>query len=530
MFIDELAKTYLRLEKIKLTLNTVSKKQEKAIKQLNQDVYITDLIVRSPFAPFGESSSHTKHQISSRLRLQAFIAILFGLANEYHQELYCEKDSRGFYHLKKEKKNHVTRLSTHEFSLYTKKPLTLNKFQLLLNDIEKMADNLTPNVHILLSSFAVQNNNGTLFNMSLFIEGGSPSRIHAFSKNTASSEDIYYKDVQSLFSQQQDQMGTFHADEITSEDGITISTGSVFEVKTKGGACYTQAIDICLDHELQHSKELITRRLLTSATPDELFPNQIEQCISSNTIHVNEDSLISDSFLHVDRNTSMRSYGATMGSKLLTDTARRRIIPIEYPNTRIIECSFGYQIIYPPFGSEYFLEVFSERPAGKYRPEFQSAVNQHNQKVLERQVAFLKQESLGNKEVDKLVLNIDKSTMLLHWIEQLEKGMLKRCKPTVLQEIFKTEEYKQKLEAKEVISDSMKLMKDAIRLKGNASVLLLRAWKEGLGFRLDSIGSLSVQSPLKKALKKDIKEIIDNKLQKELGCEFEPPKLKNNSI
>lgn len=530
MFIDELAKTYLRLEKIKLTVNTVSQKQEKALKQFNQNIYITDLIVRSPFASFGESSSHAKHQVSSTLRLQTQIATLFALANEHHREMYCEKDSLGFYQLKKEKKNHVTRLSTHEFSFYTKTPLTLNEFQLLLSDIEKMADTLTPNVYILLSSFAVHNNAGTLFNMSLFIEGGTPSKIHAFSKNTASAQDIYYTDQQSLFSQQQDKKGTFHADAITAKDGITISTGSVFEVKTKGGACYTQAIDICLDHALQHSKELITRRILTSENHNELLPNQIEQCISSNTIHIHEDSLISDFFIHVDPNTSMHNYGATGGGKILTDMAIKRIIPIEYPNMKIIEYNFGYQIINPSFGSEYYIEVFNERPAGKYKPELQPAVNQHNQEVLVRQLAFLKQEYLGKIEAATLVLNIDQSTMFLQRIEQLEKTMLKRCKLTVLQELFKTEEYKQKLEAKEIISEHMKLMKDAIHLKGNSSVLLLRAWKKDFDSRLNSIGSLSIQSPLKKALKKDIKEVIDNKLQKDLGCEFEPQEFKNNSI
>ncbi|MDR3502121.1 MAG: hypothetical protein P4L79_06010 [Legionella sp.] len=520
MFIDELASTYIVLEKIKPLLNKVSQKQKSALDQLNQNVAITDLVVRTPFAPYGEAVPSTNNPVQPAInRLQAYITTLFAFANEYHGAINCELES-GNYQLKKDKKNNITRLSTHEFSFYTEQALTLTEFQLILSKIEKMAGKLTPNVHVLLSSFAVRSQDGTLLNMSVFIESGTPLSVHVFSKNTASKNDVNYDGVDSLFSQQQDEQVTFHADNISGESGFIISTGSVFEVKTQGGACYTQAIDICLDHGLQHSKEQLIRRILEN--DDEILPNQIEHCISSNSIELYNDSIISDYCVHIDPSTSMQAYGAPLGSKMLTNEAIKRIIPNEYPQTKIVEKKWGYQVVNPPFGSDCYIEVLNERPAAKYIPELQSAVEQHNQEVQAKQLAALKQEYLGSK--GKVVQHIEQNNHLIHRMDELEKRMLKRCKPNVLQELLKTDEYKHKLEAKDVVSRCIKLMKDAINDKGNASLLLVRAWKKDFNGQIDAITPFGVQSSFKKALKKELREVIDNKLSKDLGCNFEPPR------
>lgn len=520
MFIDDLASTYITLEKIKPLLNKVSQKQKRAIEQLNQNVAITDLVVRMPFAPYGEAVPSTYNSVHPAInRLQAYITTLFAFANEYHHAINCEQTS-GSYQLKKEKINNITRLSTHEFFFYTEQPLTLTEFQFIISNIETMAGNLTPNIHVLLSSFAVKNKDDTLLNMSIFIESGNPPATHIFSKNTASQNDVNYDGACSLFSQQQDQQVSFHADNIGEKNGNIISTGSVFEVKTQGGACYTQAIDICLDHALQHSKELLIRRILENG--DEILPNQIEHCVSSNSIALYDDSIISDYCVHIDPSTSMQAYGAQTDSKKLTNNAIKRILPNEYPQTRIVENKWGYEIVNPPFGTDCYIEVLRERPAAKYLPELQSAVERHNQEVHAKQLTALKQEYLGIKE--NIVQHIEQSNQLMHRMDELEKGMLKLCKPNVLQELLKTDEYKHKMEAKDVISSCIKFMKNAINDKGNASLLLVRAWKKDFNSQIDRITPCGVQSSFKKTLKKELHETIDNKLSKDLGCDFEPPR------
>ena len=398
-------------------LKKVSQKQKSALEQLNQNVTITDLVVRTPFDPYGETSPYDNKQKQPTIkRILAHIATLFAFANEYHGAINCTRVADS-YQLEEDKKNSITRLSTHEFSFYSKQALTITEFQLILGDIEKMASRLTPNVHILLSSFAVNTRDSKLLNMSIFIEGGNPPDIHVFSKNTASNNDVHYTGISSLFSQQQDEQVTFHADKISEQDGFTVSSGSVFEVKTQGGARYTQAIDICLDHELQHSKELLVRRILENF--DEILPSQIEHCVSSNSIDLYLDSIISDYCVHIDPSTSMQIYGAQFGLKALTEKLMKRIIPREYPRMKIVEKDWGYEIVNPPFGPDCYVEVFSERPAGKYIPELQSAIEQHNQEVYAKQLTALKQKYLDTKDKGNAVQHIEQSDQLMHRTNEL---------------------------------------------------------------------------------------------------------------
>ena len=358
MFFNELEKAYLYYEENKRNLSLLSKlekRQKRALATINQSVYIRDLVVRTEDPNcYGESKPHTNiHPESSEIRLRAHVSSLFNLANEDHVTRNCERDAQGNFQLKQGNENHITRLSMNEFSLFTKNPLTMEQYQELHSDILAMADELEPNVHVLLSSFAVKDTVGKLLNMSLFVEGGKPPVIHWFSKNTASSVDINYAQEESLFSQQTEgAQVSFHAEHITTPGGETISTGSVFEVTTQGGARYTQAIDVCLDHALGHSKALMERRILSDAAPDEIFPEQVEQCVTSNWIDVISASTISDKVLHADPIRSMYfDHHAHLGSRMLTAEAKHRIIPKEFSSMAIVESETGYQLINPPFGS-----------------------------------------------------------------------------------------------------------------------------------------------------------------------------------
>ncbi len=522
MFINDLAKTYIKLEKIKDNLDKVAQKKKEILEQMNQKAYITDLVVRSPFEAFGEANAQPgKYKQTQEKRLKAYIASLLTFANEYHHALNCQADSDGFYQLKENRKNHITRLTTHEFFFYTKKPLSLEQFHAISQAIEKMAMKLTPNVHILLSSFAVQDNNGTLFNMSFFIEGGENPILHVFSKNTASDSDIDYNERQRLFSQRNQKLDAlaentdFHAEIIASQTDSAISNNSVFDVRTAGGACYTQAIDVCLDHEREHVKKLIIKRIQDNS--DEFLPNQIEQCISSNTTYLYSESLISDRFLHVDPLISMSSYGLDNGIKILENAAVGRICQPQYPAMKIVEYAEGYKMLSPPFGDNCYIEVFKEKPAGTYKSDFQTAIDEHNSKALVQQLRTLKNLHLGKLEQEKIVQAFDQSPLFLERIEQLEKKMLKRCKQTALQELLNTAECKQKRQAKKIIVSSMKLIKDAIATSGNLSILLLRSWTNDLVSKINNIASHSMQLPLKNALKRDIKEMVNNQLEDDFG-------------
>ena len=197
----------------------------------------------------------------------------------------------------------------------------------------------------------------------------------------------------------------------------------------------------------------------------------------------------------------------------------RLMIPKGYQQMAVVNHDYGYKMINPAFGSDCIIEVLEERAAGKYKPYLHPAVLQHNQQVCERKLLAARQKKLSSSEL--LIQKIDRSDALSQRMEELEQIMLNRCRPGWLQRLFHTEEYKQKIAAKLIIVQSFAFIKTLVEEHGNAAVFGIRGWKKDLDFRLRRVGSTPLPSEFKIALSKDIKNIIDEKLQKDLGCEFD---------
>lgn len=526
MRINELIEPFLEFFKAKPSLDKLYTRKHKELEAINQTIHFRDLVIRTMIPNcFGESKSHTnQYTQSTEERLNAHIASVFNLANEDHRANYCEKTMEGKFILKKGKENHITRLTMNEFSLYTSKPLTMSEYAKLDNDIRMMGAKLDTNVHVLLSSFALKDNQGRIINMSMYVEGGTPPKIHSFSKNTASRIDIDYGNQSQLFTQQVLGKTSHNVDAITSVSGENVYTGSVFEVQTVGGAVYTQAIDVCLDHAFGHSKDQIERRILDNAAPDEIIPTQIEQCITSASIEIDRKSVVSDKVLHADPIYSMiDSYKEKAGEKTLDNDAKKRTIPSEFPQMLIEGNAGGYAISNPPFGSNYVVEVLAERPAAKYLPFYQEPLKKHNSSVIERQLFASRQHDLSDEEKSAQRLSLGNTTAerISFRLMELKSNMLEQCRPSLWERIFKTEEYRQKIEAKQIINNSFDFMTDTIETQGNSAVLLMNPWKKDLDFRLKIIGSSSTHNPFKQSLSAEINQSININLKKDLNCDFE---------
>lgn len=523
MFTEDFAREYLNQKRIGLKL---SHKKDRALEKMNSEVHIRDIVVRSSGFGYGESDIESKdfnsfHNQSTQLRMMDHIGFLFDIANEDHRKNYCNKVSEGGYNIKSDSVNKVTRLTTNEFSFYTQKPLSLGEYQSVIMDIEKKAENLEPNVHVLLSSFSVQDKSGELLNLSIFVEGGKPPVFHTFAKNTSSSVDVDYNKSIKPFSQQERAASpTFHANLIASEDSQAISTGSVFEVKSQGGARYTQCIDICLDHALAHSKNLNMRRIIGDADPDEIFPSQIEQCVSSNWIDLYSDNNLSDRVLHADPVRSMvKDYGAAV-QKSLTEGELKKLIPESATEMEVTETNYGFQIEDPGFGTDFVVEVLKERPAGKYKEEFKNAVNEHNSQAVDRYI----NSSLRDIRKNSDSATFDKSQSLMTHFPRLKEALLKQCKPTLWQMLFRTQEYKQKKSARKAILKSMDFLEKTIDKHGNESLFLIRPWAKELSAKINFNFRLNLESPIKKLLNKEVNRFMNN-LGSDLKMELEqhPP-------
>ncbi|MCP0914425.1 MULTISPECIES: hypothetical protein [Legionella] len=514
MFIDDLLPAYLSYRKKIKKGNFLSSRHRQAISRMNQDIYIRDLVVRTPPARYGEAVNDTNPYLQPAVeRLGVHISFLFNLANEEHRANYCEQDVKGNFHIKKEKENYITRLSLPEFSLYTPdQPLTEEEFQNLYLKIGNMADKLEPNVHVLLSSFAIRNKHGDLLNMCLYVEGGCPSIIHAFCKSTPSDIDVTYNKREPLFSQQRDNPD-FHAHHITTKEGYTVTTGSVFEVTTKGGACFTQAIDICLDHELEHSKSFLEERINTEMMPNEILPKQIEYCVTANSIDLQYEYILASYVLHVDPLISMHhSYHAKLGKGVLAETVRYQLIPEDFNHMEIRKHKLGYLIVEPPFGSDCIVEVLAERPAARYISTVEECIDLHNKKVLNRQMDAT---NLFFSQEENLFKVIDETHALAHKMRKLEQELLKQCEPSFLQKQLKTVEYQQKQKAAQIIRNSFALIQESIAKNESGSLFLLRPWKNELLHKLNALSPCKFQS-CKDALCNKIRSALEHDFAQEL--------------
>ena len=351
--------------------------------EMNQPVHIRDLVLTTaPGHSHGEAEIHTniygKH---FKQRLLEHARFLFQFANENHRAHYCEQDGEGHYQLREDSQNNVTRLLMNEFSLYTEVPLKMDAFEELLKGI--LEEKLDPNVQVLLSSFAVRDETGKLCNIAIFVEGGDPPTIHTFAKNTAYGIDVDYGKRFELFSQQKrGYYASFHAESAASETGSVVPTAGIFEVTTQGGAQYTQVVDICSDHTGGHAKSLMFRRIRNPERSGSLLPEQVEHCITSNSVTRTEKNSLSDCVIQADPRVKVHvSQDLPLGERILSDEARARLTSDEYPQLGVLDDAHGYVIRSPIFGSDCNVEVLDERPAARYLPETQAEVEAHNERV-----------------------------------------------------------------------------------------------------------------------------------------------------
>ncbi|OGV25707.1 MAG: hypothetical protein A3F18_01370 [Legionellales bacterium RIFCSPHIGHO2_12_FULL_37_14] len=339
--------------------NGIFNKLRKKTAESNQLIKIQDMIL---YESANEDFLNVPNTLT-RKSLPHFINELFLMLSEQHLANNYQKDSMGEYVIKENRENYVTRLLMPEFTLYTKDPLTLDEFHDLVKNIEKMAKTLKPNAHLLLSTLAVVDANGKLLDTAIYVEGGKSPILHIYTKNMADPNDVNYANEDAedgikehrfeLFSQQRvDNNPMGHSDFVAGLAGGSISHESVFEVSLLGGASYIQALDICSDHALGHSKALFKRRLENDFT--ELVPYQVEQCITSlGMIKIAESKLVEEPllcdaiFLNIDQ-------GDTGSEELVRK---------------------------PAISDKYAVKVYPERDARTFTPELEALVEEHNIEV-----------------------------------------------------------------------------------------------------------------------------------------------------
>lgn len=511
-----------------LAFEKLYEKKRNALNVIDQTIYWRDLVVRTGEGQFGESQDNYTSPYSEPVeeRLIDHIELLFKLANEDHRANYCDKTLGGSYQLKPGKENFITRLTMPEFSLYTPAPFKTEEYSTLYQIIEGLAQKLEPNVHILLSSFAVRDKEGKILNMLMYVEGGQPPKIHTFAKNTASLTDFDYGNQSELFTQQELSWCTFDADTSTSESGTNVFTESFLEIETKGKACCTLFIDVCVDHCFGHSRQQL-ERCIDSPVDSKIIPQQVEQCISSNHVEIESQNVVSTKVIQADPLSSpLAHHNQRSGQKQLDNDVIRKMMPSQYDLMYFIDKEWGYEFYNPAFGSDFMIEVLDERPAGNYVPFYQQQVSLHNERVTANQIAASRGITLSEEQKLAWILTRGNATSqcLSQHIKKLESSLFKLCESSRWDNLFNSEQARKKRLARQMIRESLVLIKEAIQEKGNAAIFSVEPWKKDLLFKLSKLGFTKESESLKQKLV-NIIELTITLLEYDLNVRLEKPAL-----
>ncbi len=210
---------------------------------------------------------------------------------------------------------HITRLSTPEYSFFTSTPLNTDQFQETLSWLTESAEKLPNNVHILLSTLAVEIH-GELHNIALYITCGAEARAHIITKMQPSASDYKYDDHYT------DKRGTttptlFQALSGAPGDDSLRHKGAQVALSVDGSQsvvtdpCFVVAVD---DTELQVSVEICfdqaekaaAKSLSTKFTHNlHHMPRYCTCMITSNVTDVRDDARITPWLSHVDTEQSL---------------------------------------------------------------------------------------------------------------------------------------------------------------------------------------------------------------------------------
>jgi hypothetical protein len=266
-------------------------------------------------------------------------------------------------------------------------------------------------VHLLLSTFAVQTEDRQILNVALYVQCGAEPQIKVICKGRSSDIDIQF-DNKKLFSQQE-----ISEDEETSEEdsqdenleeesseeqepnicsfigsklnkkNMMISNDSIFVIKTKGGAQFTQAIDICLDHFYSHSKSLFELQL--KKTMGIFIPLQIDHILTSNSIVSIKSSMIGEKIVHVDPFIIKNPLQNKCITQKITINSKHKY------ETKLKQSKDQFELQNLPFGPDLTMILKPERQLNSVTSNLKFLVAEHNnQCIQDRMNSQLKMDKL----------------------------------------------------------------------------------------------------------------------------------------
>lgn len=270
-------------------------------RQFFEPIFIQDIFITTNTNGTGEHPKYFKKPntlnppSSTTQRLNRHIDELFTYAENQHLSNNTNESTGD-----QKTEHHITRLSTHEFYFYTERPLSSDKLENIIGHALERAKRTTENVHLLLSSFAVKAGN-ELANLAIHITCGPSAKINCLCKGTPHENDLSYSNINSLARQNDDSNEETHplstALGIQNCETTPISTKSTFIINSQNTA-FNQCVEICFDHACARAEKTLKKQL--QSTSGKFIPPYISQLITSNSIRISHNELISSYVIQSD--------------------------------------------------------------------------------------------------------------------------------------------------------------------------------------------------------------------------------------
>lgn len=271
-------------------------------------VTIRDLVITSAGDnTTGESGLFSQADPNIVKRLTDYINELIDLAALDHKTENKNDDP-----------DYITRLSTHEFFFYTSNPLSLMEFTQLQSNIVEKLKTVQSGIHLILGSFAVDDGNSNVMNITPHFTSGPKPECHFLVKNNTSTIDVRYKNIQGNALPVLDasnNSGSLPTITIDAEN-IALTFDSMVQRFTPGNTKFITFIEICLDH----NKGVATENADQALTRDcHSLDHPLSQVVISNVVAMNPKYCLNGPVLHVDPLYSSKGcrYGVTQASSPL---------------------------------------------------------------------------------------------------------------------------------------------------------------------------------------------------------------------
>lgn len=229
--------------------------------------------------------------------------------------LYQIIDYAGVSHLEKQtstlsQEELVTLFVLNEFSFYTeKRALSLIEYKEIAREMKFFGNHLPPNIHIIFSSFPVIWTSNEICNSVLYLQSGNKNKdasVYHFVKKTKSYYDpVFYNEKGAPHpTYKYGAKSLYHPDNDLKDSIIEINSKNQYEsaikIKTQAGKTFALVTDICLDHDKKSAINDFVKLAQKLQENKKSVPTQAIHVVSSNTIELKKENLLSETAIHAD--------------------------------------------------------------------------------------------------------------------------------------------------------------------------------------------------------------------------------------